>query len=258
MAFGPNRSAARPGSSVQTAGGTIIKLRHPFLSYQINENSPVDEIDVSSSLRLNDTFFDASPSQANSFQEVLVDGSTITVTNHLLNGRINLQVLPKGGFVGKGDFIAAAHLIVASKDDTLATVTVTQFINGVRRTTIFYGVSFENVPHLKIAGNSVVVYPITMLYAGWVQGAAANTDVNAKTIWAVGNKYGLKAVYKPYAIQEAENKNDFYGGKPISGDVTGVGAVNADTPSGDIATLAGIGGADGISPDVPSEQVTWA
>jgi hypothetical protein len=259
MAHGNNRAAAKPKASFQAAGGTIIKYRHPFLSGQINGASPVDEIDVSSALRLNEEFFSAEPDQDSSFQEVLVDGSTITITNHLLNGSANLRVLSTSGFVGTGDFIAALQLVQASKDTVGGTLTVIQDINGRRRVTIFWGVSVKRVPHLKIAGNAVPVYPAVLSYAGWVQGTSANMDVNEKTIWAVGNKTGLTAVYKPYAIQEAENQADFYGGAPVSEATTGVGLGNGDTASGDLDNVAAVPDplADGMSGTPAPGTVTW-
>jgi hypothetical protein len=259
MAYGNNRAAARPRASFMVAGGSIFLFRHPFLSGQISGASPVDEIDVSRALRLNDTFFDAQPAQDSSFQETLVDGSVITMTNHLMNGSAALQVLPTTGLVGTGDLIAAAHLIIASKDDVGGTLTVIQFINGKRRVTVFYGVSFKNVPHLRIAGNAVIPYPMTMLYAGWMQGISANTDLNAKTIWAVGNKLGIKSVYKPYAVQEAENQANFYGGSPMSDSTSGVGSGNGDTASGDLANAAAVPSPlpDGMSGTPVPGTATW-
>jgi hypothetical protein len=241
------------------AGGTVIKFRHPFLSGQINGASPVDEVDVSGCLRLNEEFFSAEPDHDSSLQEVLVDGSTVTITNHLLNGTMTLRVVPTTGLVGTGDFIAALQLIQASKDTVGGTLTVIQDINGKRRVTIFWGVSVKRIPHLKLAGNAVPVYPVTLLYAGWVQGVSANMEVNEKTIWAVGNKTGLTAVYKPYAIQEAENQADFYGGAPVSASTTGVGSGNGDTASGDLDNVAAVPDplADGMS-DTPSPSTaTW-
>jgi len=238
MPYGNNRALAKPRASFQTAGGTSIKLRHPILSGQIDGATPIDEVDVSASLRLNDTFLDAMPAQDNAIQEPLVDGSIITITNHLLAGTMTLQVMRTTGLVGTGDFIACAHLIIASKDSEGSTLTVTQYINGKRITTIFYGVAFKQVPHLKIAGNSVVIYPVTLTYAGWIQGVSANDVSNEKAIWAVGNKYGLKGIYKPYAIQKAEEASNFYGGKPLSESTGGVGLGNGDKPSGDIDNAA--------------------
>jgi len=238
MAYANSRAAARPRANFQTSGGSIFKYRHPYLSGQISDASPVDEIDVSRALQLNATFFEAQPLQDHSIMELLVDGSTITITNHSMAGTMTLQVLRTTGLVGTGDFIAAAHLVIASKDATGDTFTVIETIDEKRLVTIFYGVSFKNVPHLKKAGNAVVPYPVIMNYSGWVQGVSANTDINEKTIWAVGNKVGLKGIYKPYGIQEAENLANFYGGKPLSSDITGVTAGNEDSPSGDIDSVA--------------------
>jgi len=259
MAFANNRAAAKPRANFQASGGTIIKYRHPFLSGQISNASPVDEIDVSAALRLNDTFLDAQPLQDHSIIEPLVDGSTITITNHSMAGTMTLQVLRTTGLVGTGDLIAAAHLVIASKDTTGGTLTVIETVNEKRLITIYYGWSWKSVPHLRKAGNAVVPYPCVGNYAGWVQGVSANLDANAKTIWAVGNKIGLKGVYKPYAIQEAENRANFFGGSPLSSSVTGVGAGNDDSESGDLPGSAKMPEplADGMSGTPAPSEVTW-
>ena len=263
MAYGNNRAAARPGVTFQTAGGTIIKFRHPTLSGQISEATPVDEIDVSRALRLNETFLDAQPAQDNSIMEPLVDGSVITITNHLLAGTLTLQVLRGKGLVGRGDFIAALHLIIASKDTTGGTLTVIETIDEKRLVTIFYGVSCKSVPHMKKAGNAVVPYPVVLNYAGWVQGLSANLAVNEKTIWAVGNKIGLKGVYKPYGIQDVENSNNFYGGQPITSSTKGIGSdngeIHGDSSSGDLEGVVTKPDptADGMSGTPEPSTVTW-
>jgi len=265
MPYGNNRAAAHPRATFQTAGGCIIKYRHPYLSGQIN-GVGTDEVDVSRALKLNETFLDANPAQDNAIMETLVDGSTITITNHLLSGTLSLQVLRTTGLVGTGDFIAALHLVIASKDGLGGTLTVIETIDGKRLVTIFYGVSCKQVPHLKKAGNAVITYPVTLNYAGWVQGVSANLAVNEQHIWAVGNKYGLSGVYKPFAIQEAENDADFYGGKPLPAAVVSkdgtsvytVGADNADSPSGDredTAVLPDPG--DGVSDTPEPSTHTW-
>ena len=259
MAFGNNRAIARPRASFQTAGGTIMKFRHPFLSGQISGASPVDEIDVSRSVKLNDTFFDAQPTQDNALQEILVDGSVVTITNSNLAGEITLQVVRTTGLVGTGDFVAAAHLVIASKDDVGGTFTVIESVNGKRLVTVFYGTSFKRVPHLRKAGNAVIPYPMTLLYSGWVQGVSSNTELNEKTIWAVGNKTGLKSVYKPYAIQEAENRANYYGGSPISESVSGISVGDGDTASGDLENIAAVPDplADGMSGTPAPGTVSW-
>jgi hypothetical protein len=220
MSYRNNRAAARPRSSFQTAGGSIFLFRHPFLAGQISAAVPIDQVDVSRAMRLNDTFFEANPAQDNSFQEVLVDGSVVTITNHLSNGNLNMQVIETTGFVGTGDFLACLHLIIATKDDIGGTLTVKRWFNGVARTRVYYGVSCKNVPHERIAGNAVVPYSVSLAYAGWVEGASMDVKDTAKTIWAVGNKYGLSGVYAPYGIQLAEQENaseNYYKGRPNGG-----------------------------------------
>jgi hypothetical protein len=224
------------------------------LSGQISGASPVDEIDVSRCLRLNDTFLDAVPLQDSSSQEILVDGSTITMTNHLMNGRMTLQIMPTTGFVGTGDFVAALHLIAASKDDIGGTLTVIQYIKGKRRATIFYGVSVQSVPHLRLAGNQVVPYTVQLLYSGWIQGVSASADTTAKTIWAVGNKFGVSAKYAPYAIQE-----ELAAGVHTSIGGIGDNLTDYDDPTGDEAALAAEAGDSGYPAATPGNPatVTW-
>lgn len=213
-----------------------MKWRHPFLSGQISDSPLIDEIDVSRFVQLNTTFFTAQPTQRNSFQEVMVDGSTISITNHLLNGEISIPVVRGSGLLRDGDFVAALQFIIASKDDIGGTFTVRQAIGGSTIITVFYGVTCASVPHLIIAGNAVVPYNITLNYAGWVQGVS-EAALTEKTLWAVGSEYGLKAQFKPYAIQQAENAVDFYGGQPLDGTATstGVGGNYSDSPEGDMA-----------------------
>ena len=238
MAFANNRAASKPRATFQVAGGTICKYRHPFLAGQINDSTMIDEVDVSRAMRLNTTFLNARPANNNSIQEVLVDGSIITITNHVMAGILDLEVLRTTGLVGTGDLIACAQLIISSKDDVGGTFTVIETIDGKRIVTIFYGVSWANVPHMIKAGNAVVPYPVQMLYAGFVQGVSANTEINAKTIWAVGNKVGISAIYKPYGIQESENPDNYFGGNPLSATWAGR-ATDADSPDGDLTDAAG-------------------
>ena len=261
--FGVNRAAAHPRSTFQVAGGVVMKFRHPVLSGQVSGATQIDEIDVSRCVKLNDTFFDATPGQDSSFQEVLVDGSVLTITNHLLAGSMVLPIVRTTSLVGTGDFIAAAHLVIGSKDDTGGTFTVIQNIQGKRIVTVFYGVSFKNLPHLRIAGNAVVTYPVTMLYTGWFQGVSGDSSLNEKTIWAVGNKYGLKGVYKPYAVQAAENQGDFFGGTPLTA-VGGVDTADVDSKSADIDTVVDItkikaleGMGDTPAPSTPAFPTGW-
>jgi hypothetical protein len=256
MAYGNNRAAARPRATFQTAGGVIMKYRHPKLSGQVSGATQIDEIDVSKCVKLNETFFDAMPAQDSSFQEVLVDGSVITVTNHILAGVGTLQVIRTTGLVGTGDLVAAAQLVISSKDSEGGTFTVVQNINGKRIITVFYGVSWKNVPHLKIAGNAVVPYPMTINYAGWFQGIGSDT-LNEQVIWAVGNKYGLKAVYKPYGVQAGEAA-EFYAGAPASGVQGGVDSSDVDSKTGDLSDVSkAVTAGDGVAAGTTPSQVTW-
>jgi hypothetical protein len=219
MANANNQALRRPGSPFQTAGSTIFKYRHPFLTTQLGKGAVLDEVDFSKSLQLNSNFFQANPAQPSAHQEALVDGSVITITNHLMNGRISLQALSTTGFVGTGDFVACAHLIVASGDNVGGTLTVIRNFDNNRRVRVYLGVAFENVPHELIAGSTVVPYPITMLYTTWVEGLGSAVSAK-KIIWAVGNKYGLEGVFNPYNIEGVAMAQPeaagLYGGAPFT------------------------------------------
>lgn len=260
MAFGNNRSASRPRATFQVAGGTIVKYSHAYLSGQISQSPGIDTIDVSKALRLNSTYLSARPNQDSSFQEILVDGSVIVVTNNILAGTMDLEVLRTTGLVGTGDFIAALQLVKTSKDSIGGVITHIETINGKRIVTIFYGVSIKSVPDLIKAGNAVVPYPVQLLYAGWVQGVGgADTDIE-QAIWAVGNQYGLRGVYRPYDIQSAENANDFYGGAPL-GTTNGVPAGAEDTQLADqagvVPTSPPAGGYPNVTPSASDPNPTW-
>jgi hypothetical protein len=262
--YGNNRAAARPRASFQTAGGSIILYRHPILSGQISGASPIDEIDVTKSLRLNDTFFNATPLQDSAIIEPLVDGSTITITNHITAGRANISVLETTGFVGTGDFVAALHLVKVSKDSEAGTLTVIRWFNGRKRIRVYYGVGVQNVPDEIIAGNALAPYPVVLSYGGWFEGAAG-LDLNTKTIWAVGNKYGLKGVYKPYSVQLAEGTEnggaakEYFSGTPASSLIGGEGGANA-VDTGDVVRGIVAAGAEhtSMTPDADDPNPTWA
>jgi len=253
MAFGTNRAAPQQRASFQTSGGIIIKFRHPYLSGQVSDASPVDEIDVSKSVRLNDTFFSAVPLQDSAVMEALVDGSTITITNHMLAGRATLNVLRTTGLVGSGDLIAALQLIIASKDSLGGTLTIIRMVNGKRIITVFYGVSVQNVPHLILAGNAIVPYAAVMLYSGFFEGVGAD-NLDEQTIWAVGNKNGISAKYRPYAIQAGQG--DLFSASNVQSGIVG-GVDDVDSPDGDIDNGATPAAGDGLDPVVVPSGVTW-
>jgi hypothetical protein len=261
--YGNNRAAARPRSSFQVAGGTSILYRHPMLSGQISGASPIDEIDVTKAMRLNDTFLNATPLQDSAIIEPLVDGSTITITNHIMAGRMSISILETTGFVGTGDLVAALHLVKASKDAEGGTVTVIRWFNGRKRIRVYFGVGIQNLPDEVIAGNALAPYPAVLTYGGWFEGAAG-LDLSMKTVWAVGNKYGLKGVYKPYSVQLAEGTENggaakgYFDGAPAGSLIGGEGGDNA-VDTGDIAD--GVVAADAahtsVTPDESNPNPTW-
>jgi hypothetical protein len=118
-------------------------------------------------------------------------------------------------------------------------------------------VSIKNVPDRIISGNAVPNYPVSLSYSGWFQGVGAD-NTNEQVVWAVGNKYGLKAQYKPYAIQAGEGP-DFYAGNPADSVIGGMDAADVDSPDGDIATEAVVPNPtpDGIMAGTTPTTKTW-
>jgi hypothetical protein len=263
MAYGNNRAAARPGVSFVAAGGMSILYRHPILSGQISGSRIIDEIDVTKALRLNDTFFNAVPLQDSAVPEPLVDGSVLMITNHVMAGRATMQVLETTGHVGTGDFIAALHIVKASRDTEGGTLTTIRWFNGRKRIRVYYGVGVQNVPDEIIAGNAAVPYPVTLVYGGWFEGSGG-IEMSTKTIWAVGNKYGLKGIYMPYAVQKAEGTENggtakaYFEGGPASSLIGGEGGSEA-VDTGDIVTGVVAEDAEHTSviPDANDSRPTW-
>jgi hypothetical protein len=245
--YGNSKTAARPRATFRTAGGSSYKFAHSFLVGQVGSTN-IDEVDISACMKLNDTYFNATPMQDSAFQEPLVDGSVIVLTNHILAGQATLNVLPTTGTVGGGDLIAIAQFIILNKDDVGGTLTREKFVNGNKLTRIYYGTSFKNVPHEIEAGNSIPVYPIVMLYAGWIEGISRGVGTTKK-LWAVGNRYGLEAAYVPYSIGgvpvNLPESADFYGGAALKS--YGTTTVDGSDVEGKDANSANAAAADSKS-----------
>ena len=249
-----NRFGRSTAAMFRVAGGSIYTYAHPFLTGQLGPagramtpilGDNINEVDISRSLRLNDQFFNAQAAQPNAIQEVMVDGSTITVTNHLMNGRMTLQVVPGTGLVRDGDLTAIAPFIVHAKDFVGGILTRRRFTSIGALTRIYYGVSFSEYPHDVDVGNAVPVYPMTMLYGGWIEGllSGAATD---RVLWAVGNQYGLRGNFRPFEISGI--------GETHIGNVTDQPAPGTvDSPDLDDPDL-GIDGADGNGVRVPTSR----
>ena len=202
MAFGNNRAQQQTRAHFQLAGGSVIKFRHPYLAGQIDTAGMVDEIDISRCCKLEGRFFEARQNQDSAKQVVLVDGSTVTISNKLLNGTISMPVIRSTGLVGNGDFIAALQLIRSLGDSVGGLLYKTDFINGKAITKLYYGVTPQQVPDDVSEGNDVAVYDIKLLYAGWIEAVSNSSDENKKRIWAVGNQTGLEAYFAPYETQD--------------------------------------------------------
>lgn len=206
MAYGNNRAGQQPRAHFRLAGGAIIKFRHPYFAGMIETggNKAIDEIDVSACCKLEGRFFEANQNQDSAKQVVLIDGSTVTIANKMLNGTITIPAIPTTGQVGTGDFIAGCQLIRSIGDSIGGIITKTDFVNGKALTKVYYGVTVQRCPDDVSEGNDVAVYNVSLLYAGWIEAESGSDDLNKKAIWAVGSKEGIEAFYSPYDIQNQD------------------------------------------------------
>lgn len=204
MAYGNNRKGKQPRASFRQAGGSTIIFKHPYLAGQLsNAYSTIDEVDISACCKLEGRYFEATPNQDSAKQVVMVDGSTVTITNKLLNGTMTLPIVPTTGLVATGDFIACLQLIKSIGDSVGGLLYKTTRINGKAITRIYYGVTVKNVPDDVSEGNDVAVYNVQLFYAGYMD-AVSEDSVNALNIWAVGSSNGVQGVFSPYKGQNAD------------------------------------------------------
>lgn len=207
MAYGNNRSGEQPRAHFQLAGGSTIKYRHPYLAGQLAKG--VDEIDISACCKLEGRFFEANPNQDSAKQTVMIDGSTVTICNKILNGTISMPIVRTTGLVNTGDFISALQLVKSVGDDIGGLLYKTDNINGKAITKLYYGVTPQRVPDDVSEGNDVAVYNVQLLYAGWVESVADSEADNLKKIWAVGTEKGINANFKQYETQQGSTKETF-------------------------------------------------
>ena len=209
MAYGSNRAGGQPRAHFRMAGGAIIKFRHPYFAGQIDSGTDkaIDEIDISACCKLEGRFFEANQNQDSAKQVVLIDGSTVTISNRMLNGTITIPAIPTTGQVATGDFIAGCQLIQSVGDSVGGVITKTDFIDGKAKTTVYYGVTVQRCPKDVSEGNDVAVYNVQLLYAGWIEAESAESDLNKKAIWAVGSKNRIKGIYHPYGIQNMDGNS---------------------------------------------------
>ena len=229
MANGNNRAGKQPRAYFRQVGGTIIKFRHPFFAGVIETGNAtaIDEIDVSKCVKLEGRFFEANQNQDSAKQVLLIDGSTVTITNRMLNGTITIPAVPTTGQVPTGDFIAGCQLIKSVGDTVGGLLTKTDFVDGKALTKIYYGVTVQQCPDDVSEGNDVGVYTVKLLYAGWIQAESSSNDLNKKAIWAVGSTNQIEAFYNQYTLQT---------GGTGSSSITGTAVPNGSTLADNITT----------------------
>ena len=221
MAYGNNRAGAQPRAHFRLAGGSIIKFRHPYFAGMIDtgDKTAIDEIDVSACCKLEGRFFEANQNQDSAKQVVMIDGSTVTIANKMLNGTITIPAVPTTGEVATGDFIAGCQLIRSIGDSIGGVLTKTDFVNGKALTKVYYGVTVQRCPDDVSEGNDVATYNVQLLYAGWIEAESGSDDLNKKAIWAVGSKEGIEGFYNPYFIQNQDGNSGTQSSKLDSTDL---------------------------------------
>lgn len=241
MAFGNNRAGKQQRAHFQLAGGAVIKFKHPYLAGQLGTaDSPIDEIDISACCKLDGRFFEANPNQDSAKQEVLVDGSVVTICNKLLNGTITMPLIKTTGLVSTGDFIAALQLIKSVGDNVGGFLYKTDYINGRAITRLYYGVTPKFIPDDVSEGNAVAVYNAQLFYSGWIEAESLSANINLKKIWAVGAQKGIEGFYTPYAGQNADGKTGTQE-SAMSASTLGITDINVNddtTEEGNIANKA--------------------
>lgn len=215
MAYGVNTLGKQPRSHFQKAGGCVMKYKHPYLSGQLS--SGIDEIDVSGCTKLAEKFFEAVQNIDSAKQEILIDGTVVTITNSILSGTINIPLVPTSGLVAEGDFIEALKLIVSQGDRLGGIYSLKDFIDGRVKTTIFYGVTPKKVPHLIKHGTEVATYATELLYAGFIEAVSESDSNNEQAIWATGNATGVQGYFTGYDLNDGGS-----GEAPVSGDINGM------------------------------------
>ena len=108
----------------------------------------------------------------------MVDSSTATITNKMLNGTITIPAVPTTGDVATGDFIAGCQLIQSVGDSIGGVITKTDFVNGKAQTKVYYGVTVLRCPADVSEGNDVPVYNVQLLYSGWIQAESTSSELN--------------------------------------------------------------------------------
>lgn len=198
MAYGNNRKGVQPRAHFQLAGGSIIKFRHPYFVGMIETGgkTAIDEIDISACCKLEGRYFEANQNQDSARQVVLIDGTTVTISNKMLNGTITIPAIKTTGQVATGDFIAGCQLIQSLGDSVGGVITKTDFINGKAITRIYYGVTVQRCPADNSEGNDVAVYNVSLLYSGWIEAESGSDEINKKTFGQlVQKKVFLVTIY---------------------------------------------------------------
>jgi hypothetical protein len=219
------------------------------------DKTAIDEIDVSACCKLEGRFFEANQNQDSAKQVVMIDGSTVTIANKMLNGTITIPAVPTTGEVATGDFIAGCQLIRSIGDSIGGVLTKTDFVNGKALTKVYYGVTVQRCPDDVSEGNDVATYNVQLLYAGWIEAESGSDDLNKKAIWAVGSKEGIEAFYNPYYIQNQDGNSGTGDSMLAKTDLAPNGSVtdSVDNSADNTAEVADVVSTSGTFKDIIKE-----
>lgn len=234
MAYGINRAGEQPRAMFQRVGGTTVQFQHPYFIGQL-ANGKLDVIDVSSCLKLDGSLLDAEQGQDSAKQVVLLDGSVVTICNKNLNGAMTVNAVETTGEVATGDFIAACQLIKSVGDTVGGLFTIIRNINGKTKVRVFYGVTVQSCPDMKLMGNDVAEYPVKLFYAGYLDANGASASEAMEKIWAVGSAQKIQGIYHPYPMQNADGDSGSKDGVLKESDTNQYRVTQTDSSAGDVA-----------------------
>jgi hypothetical protein len=243
MAYGVNRAGEQPRAMFQRVGGTTLLFQHPYLLGQLANSKTgdmkLDSIDVSSCVKLDGDLLDAEQGQDSAKQVVLLDGSVVTICNKNLNGGMTVNAVETTGEVATGDFIAACQLVKSVGDTVGGLFTIIRNINGKTKVRVFYGVTVQNCPDMKLMGNDVAVYPVKLFYAGYLDANGASASEAMEKIWAVGSAQKIQGIYHPYPMQNADGAGGSKDGVLKKSDTKQYNVTQSDSSTGDVAFGSG-------------------
>jgi hypothetical protein len=150
-------------NTVQSIGSFTGTIQHPL----VNGGALL----TIRGLKLDSNFFDATPEMENSKRIALIGGGpgavdTAALTTSVTMGEITLNVIRVNNLVS-GDLIRFCLAWQKVADSTGATLNISYNLNGNTEMWAFLACTLGKVPPLKLAGNDLPEYAITLKYGDY-------------------------------------------------------------------------------------------